>query len=133
MLRIIILEDHVRLLRHLVDFLGAFPREFEVTATTRCEDATKLIASQRFDVLLTDLDLAGSDSTAWLHDTIETAPRLKVLAMTAFTTPEIRRKIAEEGAVGLFEKPFDIEDLRRALLELADGTRESAAGKGEVG
>ena len=120
MLRVIILEDHVRLLRHLVDFLGAFPEEFEVTAATRHDEAASLIASRPFDVLLTDLDLAGTDSTAWLHDTIEISPRLKVVAMTAFSTPEIRSRIAEEGAVGFFEKPFDIKELRRALLELAE-------------
>ncbi len=132
MLRIIILEDHVRLLRHLVDFLGHFPEDFEVTATTRHDEATQLLSSQGYDVLLTDLDLVGTDSTVWLHEAMEIAPRLKVVAMTAFSTPEIRNKIAEEGAVGFFEKPFDIEDLRKALLELAGRNYWDAARGGVV-
>ncbi len=121
MLRVLIIEDHVRLLRHLVDYLAAFPTEFDVRAARRPEEARRLSERQPFDVVVADLDLPATGPVAWLRETCGLSPKTKVVAMTAFCTPEIRTRVSEEEAADLIEKPFDMEHLRRALLGLADG------------
>ncbi len=112
----LIVENRAGLLRHMVDYLGLFPGEFEVRAATAWDEAAGMMRSQRFDVLLADLDVVGAESVAWLQETARISPRTRIIAMTAFATPEIREHVLAEGAAELLEKPFDIGDLRSSLL-----------------
>jgi DNA-binding NtrC family response regulator len=59
-------------------------------------------------VALLDLKLPDSDDLSLLHRVLTTAPRCRVIMMTAHGTPELLDEAVKAGAYGTIAKPFDL-------------------------
>jgi DNA-binding NtrC family response regulator len=59
-------------------------------------------------VALLDLKLPDSDDLSLLRRVRTTAPRCRVIMMTAHGTPELLAEAVREGAVATIAKPFDL-------------------------
>jgi|SRR5689334_11006039 DNA-binding NtrC family response regulator len=59
-------------------------------------------------VALLDLKLPDSDDLTLLRRVLLTAPRCRVIMMTAHGTPEILAEAVRIGAFGTIAKPFDL-------------------------
>lgn len=117
--RLLIVEDEAQLVRTITSYLQSFPGEFEVVAADSGEAALELLESTPVDILLTDVRLPGLDGTEVVRRALEIRPGLKVLVMTAFSSRALRSRVLRDGALNFVEKPFDLPELRRLLLEAA--------------
>jgi two-component system response regulator HydG len=101
--------------------------------------AMRIVRSKRFDVVLTDLRLGGTDGMSVLRAAKEADPDVAVLLMTAYATVKTAVAAMKEGAADYLEKPIDLEKLgvvlhrsleTRRLAEENRRLREGFAGGG---
>jgi two-component system, NtrC family, response regulator HydG len=108
-LRILVVDDDRRMTRTLADILSMSGHK-PVEAASGAEALEKL-RTQTFDCVLTDVRMPEMDGVE-LHRQLRLAqPGLPVVLMTAYAADEIIRKGLDEGVVGVFDKPLDINNL----------------------
>jgi len=84
--------------------------------------ALELIASQSFDLVITDLMLTGADGMAVLKSVKKLQPRAKVILVTDTPSSETLLEAKYEGAYSYLRKPLQ---LRQFLLILKDAIEHS--------
>ena len=116
MSRLLIVDDETQLTRNIATYLESFPDGFEVATAATGEEAIEILVRQPIELMLTDVRLPGIDGIALVKRAFHLNPRLKVIIMTAFGSPEVRFAAARSGAFRFIEKPLDLEELRQIIL-----------------
>ena len=84
-----------------------------------------------FDAVLMDLSMPGMDgltAARVIRDRDRAmGGRLRIIALTAFATPEYRAKCREAGMDTFLSKPFDLDDVNRALTPGDDPAQDAQA------
>ena len=120
MKRILIVEDHQKLLRSLrrgLELLG-----FEVLATETGEEGYELAVTKNVDIVVLDLMLPGRNGFEILTELRQTGFHKPVLILTAKDSPEDRRRGQTCGADGFLAKPFGFSEFLAVLNELLKRT-----------
>jgi len=116
-LRILIVDDDLRMTRTLADILALSGHE--AVEAWSGPDALEKIRTQAFDCVLTDVRMPGMDGVEFHHQLRQFQPGLPVALMTAYASDEIIRQGLEEGVVGVFDKPLDMAQLLGFFASLA--------------
>jgi two-component system cell cycle response regulator DivK len=116
--RVVVVEDNDRSRRLIVHVLGR--DGFETTAVATGEEALELVRADPPDLLLLDIQLAGSalDGEAVLR-LIREDPRtsgLVVVALTAFAVRGDEDRFLASGFDGYIPKPIDVRTVVGQLL-----------------
>jgi DNA-binding response OmpR family regulator/predicted regulator of Ras-like GTPase activity (Roadblock/LC7/MglB family) len=119
MIKVLIVEDEIELQRNLTSYLNSFHHEFEVFTAGNAEKGSELLAAIKVDILLTDVRLPGMSGIDLVRHAIAHDPTIKIIVMTAFSSPSVRSNALHEGALRFIEKPLDLAELRATLLELS--------------
>jgi DNA-binding NtrC family response regulator len=93
---------------------------FAVEAYTESEQALERIASQHFDLVITDIKMRGPNGIEVMNFVRENHPSTKVIVITGFATVETAREVLKGGAVDFIPKPFKMSNLRELVLRLAN-------------
>ena len=118
-IRVVLAEDHY-LVREGVRGLLASLADIEVVAV--CDDLDSLLAAveaEHPDVVVTDIrmpGISGIEMLAYLRNCREPTP---VILITAFGDEELHGEAARWGASAVLDKPFELDDLRRAVQGVA--------------
>lgn len=99
MTRLLYLEDNpgdVRLLQTMLSDVA--PGEFSLTHAVRLKDALELLATQAFDVLLSDLSLPDSDSLTTVCALVKQFPDLPLIVLTGSKNEELGQAAIRNGA-----------------------------------
>jgi DNA-binding NtrC family response regulator len=92
---------------------------FDVVALVSGQEALARLAAEDFDVLLTDLRMAGMGGLELCERALAIRPDLPVIVITAFGSLEAAVGAMRAGAYDFLTKPFDVEVaahmLRRAV------------------
>lgn len=94
--------------------------EDEGMAVSHCESIVarnKLLAEQQFDALLTDVILEDGDGIATLGSVRDRHPDMPVIILSAQNTLDTAVRASENFAFEYFPKPFDLEELVRAVRQ----------------
>jgi two-component system response regulator HydG len=116
-LRILIVDDDQRMSRTLSDILSLAGHK--VVDAISGEEALDKIATQEFDCVLIDVRMPGMNGVEFHRQLHQTQPGLPVILMTAFASEEIVQQGLDEGAVGVLDKPIDINHLLSFFSSLA--------------
>lgn len=114
---------------------GLMAHDPSIRVLTACNGlaAVQLLAAHDIDLLLTDLDMPEMDGVALTAYTARCHPRLPVIVITAFGSPQVRERLRAFRVVGLFDKPADLavvyDRIRSALGAAAE---HSAVGGGRA-
>lgn len=114
--RLLIVDDEKDLVKPLALRLAATGRFAVAVAHDGAEGLEKAIQF-RPDVALIDLAMPVMDGWA-LCRRLQEDPRtrgVKIIIMTAWLSPDLGRRALAEGAVELLLKPFEEEDLLKAV------------------
>jgi DNA-binding NtrC family response regulator len=91
-----------------------------VEAYTESGQALQRIASQHFDLVITDIKMRGPNGIEVMNFVKENHPSTKVIVITGFATVETAREVLKGGAVDFIPKPFKMSKLRELVLRLAN-------------
>src|SRR5882724_6298234 len=114
--RLLLVEDKAELRQMLKVALSK--AGFLVTEAADGAEGARLIGSQPFSIVLTDLKLPGFSGIELLQKVLENDPGTPVVVMTAYGSIDDAVRAMKEGAYDFIQKPVDLEHLRM-LLERA--------------
>lgn len=77
--------------------------------------ALEQLASQHFDLVITDMNMPRMDGLGLIKAIRTTYPDLYVILITAFGTPDVGKQALRVGANDYLAKPFDFEELERRV------------------
>jgi DNA-binding response OmpR family regulator len=69
-----------------------------------------------YDLVVTDIRMPGYTGLEVLHGVCQTDSAPPVVVITAFGDEQTHRLARELGSMGVLDKPFDMDDLRMAVL-----------------
>ena len=101
----------------------------------RCDSIAardKLLSTGRYDVMLTDVMLADGDGIATIDTVRAAAPDMPLIVLSAQNTLDTAVRASDTGAFEYFPKPFDLDDLVRAVSQ-AVGTGDKPGEVAEAG
>jgi DNA-binding NtrC family response regulator len=107
--RILVVDDeHIV----LMGFEGVLKRAgFEVTSVAEAREAKKLLESNDYDLVLTDLVLNDEDGIAVLKKSKEVNPEAVVIVITGFASVSSAIEALQRGAFDYIIKPCEDEEL----------------------
>jgi CheY-like chemotaxis protein len=127
MKRNVLIVDDDRILRRLIQ--KKFEAHTETFNTLLAEDGTvavDMLKEHPVSLVVTDLNMPQMDGFALLAHLSAKYPDIPVMILTAFGTPESKKKVLARGAAGFIEKPFVVEDLAEKVLAVL--AKESEGG-----
>ncbi len=121
MIRIVVVDDHPVVREGLVAALTD-EKEFKVVGGVgSAEDALPVVASQRPDVILLDLELPGQSGIEAIPKLRDARPQSKILILTAYDTDERVIGALRAGAQGYLLKGAPLEEIARAIRAVHAG------------
>jgi DNA-binding NtrC family response regulator len=123
--QILILDDEPIVCKRL---RPAFQKAgYDVEAFTDSASAIARIEQKRFDIVITDLKMEGTDGMRFLTRIKEVWPDTHVIVITGFATPETAKESFRKGAFDFVAKPFKMSDILDTVRRLEARGRVGAA------
>ncbi|HET8831824.1 MAG TPA: PAS domain S-box protein [Casimicrobiaceae bacterium] len=116
---ILIVDDEAEIRETLADILGR-ARHRVVTASSG-RQALERMATERYDVILTDIRMPDLDGRALYQEIVRRWPRQaeRVVFITGDTLASALREFVAASGRPVIEKPFSPNDVRRVVAELS--------------
>ena len=118
--RILVVDDKENILKLFARILGD---GYELATAADGGRAISLVASQEFDVVVTDLRMPGADGFEVLRAVKARAPETEVVMMTAYATVKDAVEAMKQGAYDYLQKPFDPDDAERVVARAVERRR----------
>lgn len=111
--RVLIIEDDANMRDMLAVSLQR--REFDVVGSDSATTGLEALSASKFDVVVTDINMRGTDGIELCRKLAATHPELPVIVITAFGSMDTAIAALRAGAVDFLPKPFELEDLSSAI------------------
>ncbi len=115
-MRILIVDDDVTILSFVRDYLRG--KTYDVTVTESGLQALKLLRTEIFDLLLTDIVVPDVSGVGLIRIVRKEFPGLPVIAMTGFGR-KVEGLVRETDVDWFLEKPFDLQALDEGIQHIA--------------
>ncbi|HNW58069.1 MAG TPA: sigma-54 dependent transcriptional regulator [bacterium] len=116
--RLLIVDDEKRMCAVLREALAT--PQLAVTTAESGEAAWAAISLEHFDVIVSDIKMAGMSGLELLKKVKAAAPETEVLLMTAYADARMAVEAMKSGAFDYIIKPFEIEELRLKVRNILD-------------
>ncbi len=126
-IRVVIVDDHAVVRSGLSAFLVAFDDLELVGEADSGEEAVRLCARVRPDVVLMDLVMPGMDGVGATKAIRETCPETQVIALTSFGDKDRVQAVLKAGAIAYLLKNVSAQELVAAVRHAAIGQPTLAA------
>jgi NarL family two-component system response regulator LiaR len=120
-IRVIIADDHVMVRSGLRLFLLAFEDLKLVGEAANGEDAIRVCAREKADVILMDMVMPVVDGVRATKEIRENFPQTQVIGLTSFYEADMIQKMLDAGAVSFLLKSISAADLARAIRDASNG------------
>ncbi len=107
---ILIVEDEPKMLRLLE--LNLADDGYATRTASTAENGLKILASERIDLVLSDVKLPGMNGLEFLQAVKRANAAIPVVMMTAYGTVETAVEAMKDGASDFVLKPFSIEEIK---------------------
>ena len=122
-LRVVIADDHTVVRNGIRDILAAVPDIDVVGEARNGREAVQLATALQPDVVVMDIampELSGVEATRQIH---LIAPKIRVLALTAYDDEPYVQGLLEAGAAGYMLKTAEGREIVQAVREVAAGQK----------
>ena len=120
-IRVIIADDHVMVRSGLRLFLLAFEDLKLVGEAANGEEAIRLCAREKADVILMDMVMPVVDGVRATKEIRENFPKIQVIGLTSFYEAETIQKMLDAGALSFLLKSISATELARAIRDASIG------------
>lgn len=103
-LHLLIIDDNPGFLQAASEFLAAVPGVACVACAGSGAEALSLCAEQRFDLVVTDINMPGMNGIETMQRLREGCPGLRMVAVTMNNAAEYRAAALASGALGVIAK-----------------------------
>lgn len=110
--------------------------EDEAFTVDRCDkiaERDRLLAENEYDVMLTDVILLDGDGIETLGQVTETYPDMPIIILSAQNTLDTAVRASDTGAFEYFPKPFDLDELVKAVIQAADSRNDAGHEEADAG
>jgi CheY-like chemotaxis protein len=114
---VLIVDDESPFLLSLTDGLVAYAEDFQVVTALNGKEAVKILGSSKVDLVVTDLRMPKMDGFELLAHMSGKYPKIPVIVMTAYGTPEIEERLRDMGDFQYLEKPLDLNVLADRIFD----------------
>lgn len=129
-LHVLVAEDNEVNQRLLQEQLSMLDCSVQIVADG--VEALQMLSDQRFDVVLTDLNMPRMDGYVLARIMRERWPRTPIVAVTADATVDEHRRCTELGIRAVLSKPLSLGGLARILTQIADRADTAGAQQGDA-
>ncbi|MEW6411867.1 MAG: response regulator [Candidatus Zixiibacteriota bacterium] len=120
--KILVVDDDANLLELLVDTLDAIG--YEAVGAAGGQDALDKLAHDTFDMLISDIKMPEMDGIALAREVRSLYPKLPILFITGFPSPEIIGRVSSDGFLA---KPFRINHIEELIENTLKNRPETVA------
>lgn len=125
--RILVVDDEVMLARHLAEVAASLGCRADFVSGG--ERALEMISVERYDLVVTDINMDDMDGLALMERLSETGNPPGVVVITGFANMGVAIACLKKGALDFLVKPFEEEEFRESLTKAL--ARGRAGGLGE--
>jgi NtrC-family two-component system response regulator AlgB len=118
MASILVVDDEKNIRTHLASYVRSLGHTAETAADA--QTALRLVADNPFDVVLSDVRMAGMDGLALLQELRRRRPEAVVVLMTAYATVAQAVEAMRAGAYDYLAKPFALEEVGLLLARVLE-------------
>lgn len=129
-IKVLLVEDDRALREALADTLLLAGHDYKAVGSA--EDALDAVASESFNLVVSDVNMPGMDGHQLLNVLRSRQPQLPVLLMTAHGAVERAVDAMRQGAADYLVKPFEPKALLDLVARHALGCLGAAEGEGPV-
>ena len=122
-LKVLVVEDDDLLRRVIYDSLVSC--DCEVMAADSLHDARKLLSTEGFDVMISDMRLPDGDGLALMKEQKEEHPEMEAVVMTAYANVDTAVEAIKAGAFDYLSKPFEDGQLFKILRNIGEKNKLS--------
>lgn len=122
---ILMVDDERSFLLSAKEGIESFSDQFSILTAHNGQEALGYLESSDIDLVVTDLKMPVLDGFELLARMSANYEKVPVIAMTAFGTPEIHRRVKQLGALNYLEKPIGINDLRDRIIDVFSESSKS--------
>ncbi len=90
-------------------------RGYSVELAFSGEEAIRKFRGQDFDMTFMDVRMPGLNGVETFHEFRKIKPDAKVVLMTAYSVEQLLEEAIDRGALGVLQKPFEMEDMLGAV------------------
>ena len=126
--RILIVDDEPEIRSILMEYLEDLG---EVVGVESGELAVRALEEKRFDLVISDYNMPGMNGLELLRHMNGQGGEIPLIWITGRSSRELVVEAWKEGVFDYFEKPFDLEQVRKSVitaLSLADPLKSAAPG-----
>jgi two-component system nitrogen regulation response regulator GlnG len=127
---VLLLEDDASIALVITAALEA--EGFDVTHCETIAERDRLLGAGRFSAMVTDVMLPDGDGIETLGAVQAIAPEMPVIILSAQNTLDTAVRASDTGAFEYFPKPFDIDELARAVRQAVGNAANRADDDGEA-
>jgi CheY-like chemotaxis protein len=127
--KVLVADDDKILLGLITNFLEKYSDKLEVVTAQDGQEAIHVLKREAVSVLVTDIQMPRLDGLDLLAYVSVHHPNLACFVMSAHGTPQMKAKLPRD-LVRFFQKPFEMEDLARAIIETLDRNISQAGVQG---
>ena len=121
MISLLLVDDH-QMIRDAIKFYFSSEEEFEVKSeATNGNEALKLLDSEKFDIVITDINMPDCDGIQLMELIGDRFPDQKVLILSMLDDAVYINKMISLGANGYILKSAPKEELCKAIKTIVDG------------
>ena len=117
-LRLLVIDDEAIVGKRLLQVFGKMG--FAVEVFDNPIPAMEVSAADPFDIVVTDLKMAGMDGMEVLAQVRQHNPSTRVIIITGYAQPETEEEAFKLGVFDFIPKPFRLEELKESILKAVD-------------
>lgn len=117
--KILIVDDEEIMRNFLLDVF--MDEGYNLDSAADGEEALEKISKNKYQLIITDIQMPGVDGTEVLKKAKESSPETEVIVITGYASPQTKQECQRLGAAYYIAKPFQINQIRAVVHKLVRG------------
>lgn len=126
--KVLIIDDEETLTWSMAKSLSKDKDKYDVIIANNGREAFNLLKKNKIDLVISDIRMPDINGLDLLVKVKKEYPQTKVIIMTAYGSADVQREANQRGSLFYIEKPFEISDIRKIIIDLI-GKRRGFQGK----
>jgi DNA-binding response OmpR family regulator len=116
--KVLIVDDEETLTWSMAKSLSKDKDKYEVMIANNGKEALNILRNNDIELVILDIRMPDINGLDLLVRIRKEQPKTKVIIMTAYGSSDVQREANRRGSLFYIEKPFEISDIRKIIIDL---------------